>query len=87
MSDPDFDLTDELASFIEELHDSEINGEISWIYDGVWGAKLGDPSNGYAAEGTFASLPEAVEWLREKAIELYPDSAFANEWPVPGTGR
>ena len=25
MSDPDFDLTDELASFIEELHDSEIN--------------------------------------------------------------
>jgi hypothetical protein len=25
----------ELASFIEELHDSEINGEISWLYDGV----------------------------------------------------
>ncbi|HEV8031501.1 MAG TPA: hypothetical protein VGP42_10835 [Stellaceae bacterium] len=56
----------ELASFIEELHDSEINGEISWLYDGVYGAEVGDPSNGYAAKGTFASLPEAVKWLREK---------------------
>ena len=42
MSDPEFELTDELASFIGDLHDSEINGEISWFYDGVWGVKIGD---------------------------------------------
>jgi len=28
-------LTDELTSLIKALHDSEINGEISWFYDGV----------------------------------------------------
>ena len=81
MSNPDFDPTDELAGFIEDLHDSEINGEISWFYDGVWGgAKLGDLLNGYVAEASFNSLPEAVKWLRAKAIELYPDSVFAKEY-------
>jgi hypothetical protein len=25
--------TDELARFLEDLHDSEINGEISWFFD------------------------------------------------------
>ena len=34
-----FELTDELAGFIDDLHASEINGEISWFYDNVWGAK------------------------------------------------
>lgn len=80
MSDPHFDPTDELASLIGDLHDSEINGEISWIYDGGWTAKLGDRNNGYEAEATFNSLPEAVEWLRAKAIELYPDSDFAEDY-------
>jgi len=80
MSDPDFDPMDDLASFIEDLHDSEINAEISWFYDGVWGAKLGDPSNGYDAEATFPSLSQAVEWLRAKAIEIYPDGEFAKEY-------
>ena len=55
MSDPEFEVTDELASFIGDLHDSEINGEISWFYDGVWGVKIGDQLNGYQAEATFTS--------------------------------
>lgn len=76
--DLDFELTDELASFIEDLHDSEINGEIGWFFDGVWRAKIGDPWNGYKAEKDgLSSLREAVEWLRWKAVELYPDSGFA----------
>lgn len=73
------DPTDELASLIEDLRDSEINGEVGWFYDSVWRAKIGDPWNGYQAEEDgFASLRDAAEWLRSKAIELYPDSAFAN---------
>jgi hypothetical protein len=40
--------TDELASLIGDLHDSEINGEIGWFFDGVWRAKIGAPWNGYA---------------------------------------
>jgi hypothetical protein len=70
--------TDELASLIGALHDSEINGEIGWFFDGVWRAKIGDPWNGYKAEvDGLASLAEAADWLRSKAIELYPDSGFA----------
>jgi len=76
--DLDFELTDEFASFIADLHASEINGEISWFYDNVWGAKIGDPWNGYRAEKDgLLSLGEAAEWLRSKAIELYPNSEFA----------
>jgi hypothetical protein len=37
--DLDFQLTDELASFIEALLASEINGEISWLFENVWGAR------------------------------------------------
>ena len=66
MSDPEFELTDELASFIGDLHDSEINGEISWFFDDVWGVKIGDRLNGYQAEATFAAFPQAMGWLRDK---------------------
>jgi hypothetical protein len=30
-----------LGTIIEALHDSEINGAVSWIYDGVWTVQLG----------------------------------------------
>jgi len=69
--------TDELASLIEDLHDSEIG----WFFDGVWRAKIGDPWNGYKAEiDGLMSLTEAAEWLRSKAIELYPNSEFAKAY-------
>ena len=80
MSDPEFEITDELASFITGLHDSEINGEILWFFDNVWGVKIGDRLNGYKAETTFPSFPQAMRWLRDKALELYPDSEFAKEY-------
>ena len=67
----------ELAAFLTDLHDSEINGEIGWFFDALWCAKIGDKLNGYKAEDTFASLAQAAEWLQSKAIELYPDSDFA----------
>ena len=34
--------TDEFASFVQDLHDSEINAEIGWFFDGVWCVKIGD---------------------------------------------
>ena len=79
--DLDFELTDELASFIEALHASEINGEISWFFDNVWGAKIGDKLNGYLAEGPeFPSLGHAARWLCDRALEFYPESEFAKEY-------
>src|SRR5438067_10073988 len=80
MSDPELEVTDELASFIGDLHDSEINGEISWFFNDVWGVKLGDRLNGYQAEATFPSFPQAMRCLRDKALELYPDSEFARDY-------
>jgi len=72
---------DELASLLEDLHDSEINGEIGWFFGRVWRAKIGDPCNGYQAEvDGLPGLAEAAEWLRQKANELYPDSAFAKAY-------
>ena len=79
--DLDFELTDELASFIEALHASEINGEISWFFDNVWGAKIGDKLNGYLAEGIeFSSLGDAARWLCDRALEFYPESEFAKDY-------
>ena len=66
-----------IEQVIRDLRDSEINAEIGWFYDGVWWAKVGDEVNGFGGEGRSASLAEAAEWLRQKAIELYPDSVFA----------
>src|ERR1043166_6086588 len=79
--DLDFELTDELASFITDLHASEINGEISWFFDNLWGAKIGDKLNGYLAEiAGLPSLGEAARWLCDRALELYPNSEFAKEY-------
>ena len=76
-----FELTDELASFIDDLHASEINGEISWFFDNVWGAKIGDRLNGYKAEATeLRSIGHAARWLCDRALEFYPDSAFAKDY-------
>ena len=79
--DLEFELTDELASFITDLHASEINGEISWFFDNVWGAKIGDKLNGYMAEtAELPSLGHAARWLCDRALELYPESEFAKDY-------
>jgi hypothetical protein len=66
---------------LQDLHDSEINGEIAWLYDGAWRVCVGgDPVDGYAAEVVVENLAEAVEWLRTEAIRRYPDSEFAKSY-------
>jgi hypothetical protein len=71
-----------LETIVQALHDSKINGEISWFYDGVWRVKLGDPLNGYREEESVRDLAEAAERLRVKAIEHYPDSEFAKRFAL-----
>ena len=70
----------DLGTVISALHDSEINGEASWFFDGVWRVKLGDQSNGYDAEAVVTGSDEAAEWLRETAGRLFPDSEFAKRF-------
>jgi hypothetical protein len=65
---------------LQELHDSEINGGISWFYDGCWRVVLGDKLNGYDAAAPVSSIEEAVEWLVKNAIWQYPNSVFADKY-------
>lgn len=62
---------------LQELHDSEINAAIETFYDGCWTVRLGDRLNGFDAEATVGGMTEAERWLRENAVRLYPESAFA----------
>jgi len=68
MSQSDTFHRPDLGAIIAALHDSEINGEVSWFYDGPWRVKLGDEMNGFDAEGVVASPQEAAEWLRANAV-------------------
>ena len=76
----------DLGTIITALHDSEINGEVSWFFDGVWRVKLGDEANGIDAEALVASCEEAAEWLRANAVRRYPDSTFAKRFPRSDPG-
>lgn len=65
------------AKIMPDLYASEINVTISWFWDGGFNVQLGDSMNGIDAYAWCDTWPEAVAWLRDKAIELYPDSDFA----------
>ena len=58
----------ELIDFADELqkiYDSEINVEISWLWDGGIDVRLGDKMNGYQAEENVRSVAEIIPWLQE----------------------
>ena len=63
-------------SVIQRLHDSEIHGSVSWVYDSAFTVQLGIPVE---AEGFVESFKEAEDWLRREAVRLYPESHFARE--------
>ncbi len=71
----------DLGAIIAALHDTEINGEVSWFFDGVWRVKLGDEMNDFDAGATVSSPQEAAEWLRANVVRCYPVSQFAKSFP------
>jgi hypothetical protein len=80
-------MAEKLEIVLEALHDSEINGEVSWFFGAGWIAALGDPIHGIEAEESFDRIGDAVGWLVDKAAELYPDSAFARQFVRPSPLR
>ena len=58
---------------LKKLYAAEVNGSLSWFFDGLVTAKLGDEHNGFKAEATFETIDEAVDWLWLKARVYYPD--------------
>ena len=75
-----------LGEIIQALHDSEINGSVSWMFDGAWSVALGDELNKVRARATANSAQQAAEWLRATAVREYPGSRFATLFPDPITG-
>jgi hypothetical protein len=67
----------DLEEILISLYASEINASISWIWDGDIDVKLGDPLNGYKAEGRVGTFSEAAEWLCDQAVRHHPSSEFA----------
>jgi hypothetical protein len=53
---------------LQQLHDAEISGTIDWLFDKAWHVEIGKPKQ---AEATVGSMSEAIEWIEQKAQELY----------------
>ena len=62
---------------LQMLYDSEINFELSTFWDGGFDWKLGDPMNGCPATGNARTLAEAIEEMKQAALQHYPESEFA----------
>ena len=84
MSQSETETRPGLGTIIEALHDSEINGSVSWFFDEVWTVVLGDPNKGIEAEATVYGSQKAAEWLRANAVRLHPDSKFAKRFHRTG---
>jgi len=70
----------DVEAILSDLYESEINASISRLWDGEIDVKLGDPLNGYVAEGKVSTFAEAAARLRDQACSHYPDSEFARKY-------
>lgn len=68
-----------MKDLLQQLYNSEINVSLSSFYDGGFTCKIGDEMNGFKSEKTSTDLDEIEIWLKNTAIELYPESKFAIE--------
>ena len=67
----------DLADELQKIYDSEINVEISWLWDGGIEVRLGDRLNGFLAETNVSLVVNILPWLQEAIAHFYPDSTYA----------
>jgi hypothetical protein len=67
----------DVEAILNDLHASEINASISWVWDGGFHVTLGAPQ---IEECALPTVRDAVLWLRDKACEHFPDSDFARKY-------
>ncbi len=67
------------SEILQSIYHSEINFELKtfWATGFTW--KLGDPFNGYHAEGNAETFDEAVHQLADATRRHFPHSPFAGE--------
>jgi DNA-directed RNA polymerase subunit RPC12/RpoP len=68
----------DFADELQKIYDSEINVEISWLWDGGIDVRLGDKMNGYEAEENVRSVADIIPWLQEAIAHFYPQSGYAD---------
>jgi hypothetical protein len=67
----------DLEAILDGLCDSKIDGSVSWIWDGGFYTVLGEPK--LADAYSLQSIRGAVLWLRDAALQQFPDSDFARK--------
>jgi disulfide oxidoreductase YuzD len=65
-------------AILNDLSASQIGGSIEWIWDGGFFASLGGQKR--AEEWSLKTVGDAVEWLKETACRVYPESEFARKY-------
>ena len=65
---------------LQEVYDSEINFRLACFWDGGFDVEIGDALNGFKARSIVFTVAEAVEWIKSKALELYPNSEFSRKY-------
>jgi hypothetical protein len=68
----------DLVAELQKIYDSEINVEISWLWDGDIDVRLGDRLNGFVAETNVPLATDIIAWLQEAIAHFYPDSTYAS---------
>lgn len=68
-----------LEQILTDLYDSEINARLHWFWDGGIWVEISDPDE-HGAQANVRTFAEAAVWLRDKAIECYPESKFAKKY-------
>ena len=72
----------DIAAELQKIYDSEINVEISWLWDGGIEVRLGDRLNGFLAETNVSLVANILPWLQEAIAHFYPDSTYAKGLPM-----
>jgi hypothetical protein len=65
------------TSVLQGLYESEINYTVSAFWDCGFRWSLGDPLNGFLADGAAQTFEQAVSDLAQAAVQHFPNSAFA----------
>ena len=73
----------DLAAELRKIYDSEINIEISWLWDGGIDLHLGDRMNGYLAEENVPSMADVIPWFQEAIAHFLP-RLHVDAGPGPG---
>ncbi|MBV9202240.1 MAG: hypothetical protein JOY83_21425 [Alphaproteobacteria bacterium] len=68
----------EVESIIDELYGSHIGGSIEWIWDSRFFVSL--IGRKQADSAGLETVGKAIEWLRDTARLLYPESRFAKKY-------